>query len=99
MSKGHDRIVEEVIADRLKTHGGVLITGAKAVGGQGGPRMAKATRTPRASSGQAEPVSTQFSRTSPGTRWNARALFVTSVASKARACAAIHMSMEPMGVP
>jgi len=32
MSKRHDRIVEEVIADRLRTHGGVLITGAKAVG-------------------------------------------------------------------
>ena len=41
----------------------------------------------------------QFSSLSFGTRPNSRVLFVTSVTASASACAAIHRSLLPMGVP
>ena len=42
---------------------------------------------------------TQFSRVNPGTRENSTVLFVTSVASRALACAAIKRSIYPIGIP
>lgn len=42
---------------------------------------------------------TQFSMRKSRTRSNSRVLFVTSVTPSASACAAIHKSLLPMGVP
>jgi len=41
----------------------------------------------------------QFSVTSPETRSNSRRLLLARISSEARACAAIHRSLAPMGVP
>jgi len=45
------------------------------------------------------PSVVQFSTTSDGTRENSRTLSVTSTASRARACAAIQVSLAPIGKP
>lgn len=41
----------------------------------------------------------QFSNPNPATRLNSLSLSVTTTAPRARACAAIHRSLAPMGMP
>lgn len=48
---------------------------------------------------QAGRAVTQSSTRRPATRVNSRVLWVTKVASSARAWQAIHKSLAPMGVP
>lgn len=47
----------------------------------------------------ARAYSTQFSTCRPGTRSNSRVLLVTRIQPSARACAASHRSLLPMGWP
>ena len=63
------------------------------------PMLSRADKAAAKACGQELGDRSQFSRLKPGTRENSRSLSVTSVASIARACAAIQVSFAPIGVP
>ncbi len=65
-------------------------------GANGGPRPPRPPERAR-HGGPQRPA--QSSISSPGTRENSRALLVTSVTSRLKACAAIRVSSGPIGVP